>query len=259
VKYLEENKESPFFMYVAFNIPHYPEQPDSKFDKRYESLKMPRKSYAKMVSTVDDRMGLILSKLEELKLRDNTVVIFMSDNGHSAENKRGIEVNDHASGFPKDHYYSAHGGGGNTGKWIGQKGSFLEGGIRVPAIISYPSELPQGAVRDQAISATDWFPTILDLCDVERPNVKLDGFSVLPLIASAATPSQHKVMHWGWSSGWAVREGTWKLIGIRDTPKQLVRLDEDLPERTNHLKTQPDVALRLLKLHNAWLTETTGK
>jgi arylsulfatase A len=259
VKYIEENKASPFFMYVAFNIPHYPEQADKKFDERYEALKMPRKSYAKMVSTVDDRMGQILDKLEELKLRDNTIVIFMSDNGHSAENKSGIDVDNHASGFPKGHYYSAHGGGGNTGKWIGQKGSYLEGGIRVPAIISYPGKLPQGAVRDQAISATDWFPTILDLCKIERPKVKLDGYSVLPLIESESAPTQHKVMHWGWSVGWAVREGNWKLIGVRNDARQLVRLDGERPERTNHLKAQPKVAERLLQLHRDWLVETKAK
>ena len=85
-------------------------------------------------------------------LTENTIVIFQSDNGHSTENSKGISVEEHTSGLPKGHYYLAHGGGGNTGKWIGSKGSFLEGGIRVPAIVSCPAKLPKGEVRDQAVT-----------------------------------------------------------------------------------------------------------
>ena len=79
--YIDKQKDRPFFLYVAFNIPHYPEQHDRKFDERYRDLPMPRQSYARMISTTDDRMLQILNKLEEHKLRENTIVIFMSDNG----------------------------------------------------------------------------------------------------------------------------------------------------------------------------------
>ena len=166
-------------MYVAFNVPHYPEQADKKFDDRYKNMKMPRRSYAKMISTTDDRMGKIVGYLEKQGLRDNTIIIFMSDNGHSAEDIK-IRRENHKSGMTVGTNYGANGGGGNAGKWIGHKGTFLEGGIRVPAIISYPAKLPKGAVRDQAITAMDWMPTILDLCDVPKPDVKLDGKSILP-------------------------------------------------------------------------------
>ncbi|MGY8660664.1 MAG: sulfatase/phosphatase domain-containing protein, partial [Verrucomicrobiales bacterium] len=85
-------------------------------------------------------------------------------------------------------------GGGSTGKWIGHKGQFLEGGIRVPAIISYPAKLPKGEVRDQIVTAMDWYPTILKLCGVEAKPVwpKLDGHNILPLIDSAAVKSNYK-------------------------------------------------------------------
>jgi arylsulfatase A-like enzyme len=159
-RFLDENKSKPFFLFVSFNLPHYPEQAYTKFDEIYAKLPVPRRSYAKVISTVDDHMGQILKKLDELGLRDNTIIIFISDNGHSSESYR-IRVENHNSGLPKGHNYGANGGGGNTGKWRGAKGSFFEGGIRVPAVISYPSEIPANVVRDQAITLADFYPTIL--------------------------------------------------------------------------------------------------
>jgi len=256
LKFIEANKARPFFLYLAFNIPHYPEQPDKKFDERYKDLPMPRRSYAKMISTVDDRMGLVIAKLKELGIRDNTIVIFMSDNGHSNERNR-IRMDNHNSGLPKGTRYGANGGGGNTGKWIGAKGSFLEGGLRVPAIISYPKALPRGAVRDQAITAADWFPTISELCGLPLPKVKLDGQSLMKIIKSADEPTHHKVMHWQWQNRWAVREGDWKLIGSGGRPRSLVNLAGDKPERENFLKSRPEIAKRLGDLHLKWIREVT--
>ncbi len=256
VEYIEANKDTPFFMYVAFNIPHYPEQPDVKFDERYKDMEMPRRSYAKMVSTVDDRMGAIMKKLEETGIRGNTIVLFLSDNGHSAENNSGIRVDNHTSGFPKGHYYSANGGGGNTGKWIGHKGQFYEGGVRVPAILSYPARLPKGVVRDQAVIGADWFPTILKLCDVKLPKVKLDGRSLLPLIKSPDDPSPHKVLHWGWAGKWAVREGPWKLSGQGEKALHLGNLDDEAPEVKDYLEENPERVKRLRDLHNQWAKDT---
>ncbi|NQU21962.1 MAG: sulfatase-like hydrolase/transferase [Candidatus Nealsonbacteria bacterium] len=254
IEWIRQNKARPWFCYYAMNIPHYPEQADAKFDRRYADLEMPRQSYAKMISTTDDRIGRVLARLDELKIRDRTIVVFMSDNGASAETA-AIRVDNHASGLPKGHNYGANGGGGNTGKWRGHKGTYLEGGLRVPAIISYPAKLPVGAVRDQAIIAADWYPTILELCGVEQPGVKLDGASVLPLIEDARRPTHHEELHWAWGAGWAVRVGDWKLIGARDQPKSLVNLSDESPEATNHLKAQPDVAQSLHARHKEWLSE----
>lgn len=259
VQYMDSNKDVPFFMYVAFNLPHYPEQPDTRFDKRYKDLKMPRQSYAKVISTVDDRMGIIVTKLEELGLRDDTVIIFMSDNGYSVEDCF-IEEENHASGRPKGHHYGAFGGGGNTGKWRGAKATYYEGGIRVPAIISFPSKLPKGAVRDQAISCMDWFPTIMELCGVPLPEVKLDGQSIMPIIKSADAPTHHKVMHWHFEQRWAVREGDWKLISApQGEPDFLGSLADEEPERRNYIKEKPEIAEKLFQLHNDWIKEMMPK
>ncbi len=215
---------------------------------------MPRQAYARMISTTDDRMGRIMQRLDHHGLTRNTIVVFMSDNGHSTETPT-IKVDKHSSGLPKGTNYGANGGGGNTGKWRGQKGTFFEGGLRVPAIISYPAELPKGVVRDQAITAMDWMPTILELCEVALPDVPLDGASLLPVIRSATAESPHSVLHWQWGKRWAVREGEWKLVGHRDKGQFLGNLSDPQPEVENHLKANPEVVQRLEALHKQWLNE----
>ncbi len=196
-QFIESNKEVPFFLTVAFNLPHYPEQPTEKFKNAYADLPMPRQSYARVISSVDDHIGRVLDKLDATGLSGKTIVILMSDNGHSTEDNNGISVDDHASGYPRGHYYLAHGGGGNTGKWIGSKGSFLEGGVRVPAIIRYPEKIPAGETRDQVVTIMDWFPTVLELCGIKQEvgAPKLDGRSMSRIIAEPSAPSQHEVLH----------------------------------------------------------------
>jgi len=259
VQYIEDNKAGPFFITVAFNLPHYPEQPGEKFKDAYADMPMPRQSYARVISTVDEHIGRILRKLEQTGVRDNTIVIFMSDNGHSTENNAGIAVDNHASGYPRGHYYLAHGGGGNTGKWIGQKGSFLEGGIRVPAMISYPAKLPQGEVRDQIVTIMDWFPTVLELCGIKPQSnaSKLDGRSLTPVIADPHAPAAHDVLHFAWANQWAVRKGDWKLISqlnrqSKTTELSLHNLAEPSPEVKDHHAEQPQVVKELQALHQAW-------
>lgn len=255
--YIQENKDNPFFLYLAFNIPHYPEQSDSAFDERYADLPEPRRSYAKMISTVDDRIGRILTHLDTLGLRENTIVIFMSDNGHSTEETE-IRYDDHLSGLPKGHDYCAHGGGGYTGKWRGEKKSYFEGGIRVPAIISAPGRLPKGEVRDQVITAMDWYPTLLELCNITpAEELSLDGRSIVNLIRDNAAPSPHGILHWEWRDTWAILDGDWKLIGDKEQANFLSNLSDEAPEQKNYLSEKPELAQRLHQAHRDWLEETT--
>ena len=252
LRFIEENRERPFFLYVPFNIPHYPEQPLGQFEAKNEDQPDDaRRSYAAIVATTDHYIGQIVGQLEKHGLRDNTIVIFMSDNGHSEETGMRIRFDNHKSGLAKGHPYGAS-GGGNTGKWRGHKGTFLEGGIRVPAIISFPGRLPQAAVRQQAVTAMDWMPTVLELCDLPRPPVQLDGASLVPLIDSADAKSPYSELHWQWGQRWAVREGDWKLLGQRDQPQALHRLSDNEPEKENYLEQKPDLVERLLALHRDW-------
>jgi arylsulfatase A-like enzyme len=261
--FIEQNRDKPFFLYLAFNIPHYPEQALAEHEKLYAHLKDPaRRSYGAVVTTTDHYIGKVVNRLEALGLREKTIVIFMSDNGHSEEKGLAIRVDEHTSGYPKGHPYGAS-GAGNTGKWIGHKGTFLEGGIRVPAIISYPGTLPQGQVRDQIMTAMDWFPTVAELCRVERkPDApSLDGHSLLPLIKSPDAESAYKgVLHFSWRGDWAVREGEWKLISTspRSSAKPVLSLHNlagEHPEAVDHFKDQPEIVARLQALHETWAGE----
>ena len=156
---------------------------------------MPRRSYAAITPPTDHYIGLVLEKLDKLKLTQNTIVIFQSDNGHSAENKATINIDDHASDYPKGHYYSANGGGGNTGKWITAKDSFLEVGIRVPVTVSWPAKLPQGIVRDPNVTIMDWLPSLMQWCEIDAPELQLDGKSLQPIIDSLEQPTSHPILH----------------------------------------------------------------
>jgi arylsulfatase A len=122
--FIKENKNAPFFLYLAYNTPHYPLQPTAKWRDYYKDLPSPRREYAGFVSSTDESIGKILDFLEKEKLKENTVVIFLSDHGHSYEER-------------------TKGGGGNAGPYRSGKFSLFEGGIRVPAIISWKGRLPE--------------------------------------------------------------------------------------------------------------------
>lgn len=266
IGFIEENRNNPFFLYVAFNLPHYPEQPDDQFATSYLDLDEPRRSYAKVVSTVDDKIGQIVHKLEELSLRENTLIIFMSDNGHSTE-ETFIRIDDHSSGLPKGTNYCANGGGGYTGKWRGAKSGFLEGGIRVPAIVSFPGHFPENEFRDQAITVMDFFPTLCELLGSDLPDRPIDGQSLIPIIKSNA-PSKHEIMFFEWRNQWAVIDGKWKLIiNGRDTtgkfsthPQKeekmespyLANLEDEHPEEKNYALEHPEIVKRLMALIDEW-------
>lgn len=265
IEFLDQAKDKPFFLYLPLNTPHYPEQPLARHLAQFDKLEEPLRTYAAFLATTDESIGRIVGKLKTLNLHRKTIIIFMSDNGHQSYQSFDffqIKVDEHASGLPRGYRFSSgagpNDGGGNTGKWIGQKGTFLEGGVRVPAIISYPAKLPSGEVRDQAITAMDWFPTVLELCGLEVPATKLDGRNLLPLIHDKTTPSPHQVLHFQWQNKWAVREGHWKLVrhkGPRSNAKErftLHNLSDELPERKNYALEKPEKVKQLLKIRLEW-------
>jgi arylsulfatase A len=246
-QFIEQNQQQPFFLYFAINTPHYPLQPETKWLDRYAHLPSPRKEYAAFVSTTDEKIGQVLRKLDDLKLRENTIVIFMSDHGHSTEER-------------------TFGGGGSSGPYRGAKFSLFEGGIRVPAIISWPGSLPQNQVRGQMGVGTDWVPTVAALCNVSLPQERLDGKNLINVIRSEKAPSPHQVFHWQFQEQWAVRDGDWKLIGNpRDTSDKgpltdedklfLVNPAQDPSEMKNLANQQSKIVQRLKKLHDDWEQE----
>jgi arylsulfatase A-like enzyme len=249
-EFMQRQRGRPFFMYYALNTPHYPYQGDAKWLREFQHLPYPRNLYAAFVAAQDERLGALLAKLDELDLTNNSIIVFQSDNGHSTEER-------------------AHFGGGSAGSYRGAKFSLLEGGIRLPAIISWPGNLPRNEARDQVGHACDWLPTLAELTGVKPPERALDGRSLAAVIKEANAPSPHvdHALHWqvgaGAKADWAVREGDWKLIGkSRDTTSGdgakpielfLVNLKEDPGEKTNRAEQHPEILGRLRKLHEEHL------
>lgn len=243
--FIEEHQEEPFFLYWAINTPHYPLQGEEKWREHYKDLPSPRREYAAFVSTADEKIGELVSKVEELGLRENTIIILMSDHGHSVEER-------------------TFGGGGNAGPYRGAKFSLFEGGIRVPAIISWPGQLPENEVREQMGVGVDWYPTIAELCNVPLNQSDLDGSSIVPIIRSDNATSPHDTFHWATGrEQWAVRQGDWKLIGNPYDPTDkapipegqkyfLVNLTEDIAEMNNLADQHPEKVKAMEKLHAEW-------
>ena len=249
-QFIEANRDRPFFLFLPFNIPHYPLQGLPEFRARYADLPEPRRSYAALMSTLDAKVGEVIGKVDALGIRRRTLIIFLSDHGHSTEVR-------------------TMSGGGSAGPYRGSKFSLFEGGIRVPAIVSLPGVIPEGEVRDQFGVAVDWLPTIAEICGVPVPERKIDGKSLFPIIRSASALASHRVFHWQTGGGrnpqWAVREGSLKLVvGARDTDGSRVGGDDtiflsdlavDATERHNLRSERPDDVARLRRLHEEWIED----
>lgn len=250
----DEQKKQPWFLYWAINWPHYPLQGTSRWREYYarHGLTGNRAKYATFVSSLDERIGRVLDFLEERGLREDTLIILQSDHGHSTEER-------------------AFGGGGNSGPYRGAKACLFEGGLRVPAMVSWPGVIPEGEVRDQLAVGCDWFPTLAEFCGADLPDSRqLDGRSLVDVIRSAEAPSPHDGFYWLMGTGqwrqWAVREGPWKLLGDphdtsepeRKLPLEgddaklfLVNLENDIGETRNVAEQHPEVVARLLARHFA--------
>jgi arylsulfatase A-like enzyme len=246
-RFLENNQNTSFFLYYAINLPHYPLQGKDTWRDYYKDLESPRDMYAACLSTIDERIGRMVKKLESLNLRDNTIIIFQSDHGHSTEER-------------------TFGGGGNAGIYRGAKFSFFEGGIRVPAIISWPGTLPENDVRDQMCINVDWFPTILDLCNISFDEDAVEGKSIKEVLLANA-PSTHEAFWWyADKNRWAVRKGDWKLLKNPVDPSRkapitendslfLVNIQSNPGELENLAGKFPEKVTELIQVYTDWYTK----
>ena len=244
-KFIDGHKDEPFFLYWAINMPHYPLQGIEKWRKKYEHLEAPRRIYAAFVSTMDELIGRVITHLDELGLRENTLIIWLSDHGHSIESR-------------------TFGGGGSAGDYRGHKFTLWEGGIRIPCMVSWPGHIPQNAVRNQVAVSIDWMPTIAEYCGIKPPDVEIDGMSIKSIIDSANAPTPHKVIQWESNRHWAVREGNWKLVhngpateykgrNISKVENFLSNMTGDTTETKNLAEAHPEIVERLTGLHKEWI------
>ncbi len=234
LRFVERHKDGPFFLFLSYNAPHAPLQTSEKYLARFPHIKDERRrTYAAMVSAVDDGVGRLLAKLRELQLEDDTLVVFLSDNGGPTP--------DNAS---------------DNRPLRGQKGSPWEGGIRVPFAAQWPGHIPKGLVYEQPVISLDIFATIAALAqaplDPARP---LDGVNLMPYLTGEKSGAPHDAIYLRmFDRGvFAVRSGHSKLvIPTRDAPAQLFDLSQDLSESRNLAGTQAAEVARLEQLRQTW-------
>ncbi len=234
--FIKQNKEQPFFMYLAYNAVPVPMQAKKEMMDRFASIpNSGRRTYAAMMASLDEGVGKVLATLKENKLDNNTIVIFLNDNG-------GPKVNS-----------------SDNGPLHGNKGSVWEGGIRVAFMMKWPGNIPENTVYKNPVSALDILPTSLAASVGKREgNKKLDGVNLLPYLNKKTASLPHDILFWRRGEGHAVRAGKWKLIKVKAEPILLFDLDKDISETTNLANKYPDVVKNLLSKLNAWEKELSA-
>ncbi|MCC7494570.1 MAG: sulfatase-like hydrolase/transferase [Fimbriimonadaceae bacterium] len=239
--------EQPFFLYLGYNAPHYPMHAPPEYLDRFPGLPWDRQIMAAMLSSVDDGVGAVVAALQRAGLRDDTLIFFQSDNGPSRESRNWLD------GTP-DPYY-----GGTAGGLKGHKFSLYDGGIKMPAILNWPAQVPAGQVIDEVGVAMDIFPTILRACGGDPSRYDLDGLDVLPVFTSQAA-SPHELIGWEQGHQTALRHGPWKLVldgqiveGV--CPEDAVHLSDlrvDPGEQVNLAAQQPALCEQLVGWARNW-------
>ena len=256
IGFIKDNADKPFFLYLPYAIPHaeltvpedsmapylklnWPEKPKiegkgntgggsgygSQYKRGYCGQSHPNATYAGMISRMDRSIGQILDLLDELKLSDNTLVIFSSDNGPSPEGGQSLKF-----------FNSA-------GPLSGAKRSMREGGIRVPTIARWPGKITPGRTSGHPSAFWDFLPTACELAGVEPPG-DIDGISYLPeLMGRTEAQKKHEYFYWIW----AVRVGKWKLYPRGKNRYALYDLENDLAEKHDLADKMPDVVARCSK------------
>ena len=239
--------EAPFFLYLPYNTPHYPMHAPKKYIDRFPHLSPDRRIMAAMLSALDDGVGDILDELTRQDILENTFIFFQSDNGPSRETRNWLD------GTP-DPYY-----GGSAGALKGHKFSLYEGGIRMPALMSWPARIPAGQVIAEPGVAMDIFPTCLKIAGGDPGQYELDGQDVLPMVTEGAA-SPHETLYWEMDGQTAVRRGDWKLVLngrlVEGAPVEdaihLANLAEDMGERYNLAAEEPELTAQLCAKAEAW-------
>jgi arylsulfatase A len=244
VKFIRENRERPFFLYLPHYAVHTPLQakPElvAKYEKIPEAQRQGKPVYAAMVESMDESIGRVMATLRELGLEQDTMVIFTSDNGgfYNATSNAPLRAN---------------------------KGAYYEGGIRVPLIVKWPGVAKAGHVSSEPVTSTDFYPTCLAAAGLPpRPNQHMDGRNLQPLLAGGATLGRPAIF-WHFPhyndhphsvpSG-VIRQGPWKLIETFDPEGlELYNLADDLGEQRNLAAIQPARVAELKRALDAWRVE----
>ena len=246
--FVDRHAGKPWFLYLAFNAVHGPMEAATRYAERFPQLSGGRKTYATMLTAMDDAIGAVLARLREHQLEENTLIVFFADNG----GPEGVNSSD-------------------NGPLRGVKGNAFEGGIRVPFMMQWKGRLPAGKVFDLPAIQLDVLPTALAAAGVAvRPEWQFEGVDLLPYLRGEKTDAPHEALFWRFGEQFAVRMGDWKLVKAfggagEDGPAnprravaqsaegaQLFHLGRDIGETTDLAATEPERVKQLAAAWNAW-------
>jgi len=233
VAFIERHTEEPFFLYVPYNAPHTPLQVTDEYYQRFPDISdEAERIYAAMVSSLDDGVGEILDTLKKNELWDDTLVVFLSDNGCATYTNACF--ND---------------------PLFGGKLTMFEGGQRVPFFMQWPGTLPAGTTYDSMVSALDIFPTAVAAAGGELPEGR-DGVDLLPHLTGAEENVPHEALFWRNGANSAVRKGRWKLVNLGEGHHVLLYdVLADIGEKNDLAAEHPEVVKELSDLLSAWQSE----
>ena len=227
--FITRKEQQPWFLYLSYNSPHTPMQAKEEDMARYAHITPKRRqTYCAMQHCMDENIGKIVAKLKETGQLENTLIVFISDNGGSVTSSSAINA-------PLN----------------GMKGSFMEGGLRVPIIMQWPSKIKAGQTYRNPVIALDLAPTFVALAGgtIEEESVgvgrsafqrKRDGVNLLPYIQNDIDQEPHEALYWRMAlRGSAIRKGDWKLIRSPHHPTMLFDLSNDLSEQDNLANQMP--------------------
>ena len=231
VDFIQRNQRQPFYLHLAYNAPHDPLQATDAYLARFPNIaNTDRRTFAAMMAALDDGVGNILAKLRELKLEENTLVVFFSDNG----------------GIPRVNTSL------NT-PFNGQKDQLLEGGIRIPFMLQWKGYLPAGVVNNAPITSLDVVPTAVSAAVGRRfSDTALDGVNLIPFLSGVETALPHDKLFWrSGTTQYAMRAGDWKLLFFQNTTR-LYNLATDQGESLNLAASNPTKLNELKALYDQW-------
>ncbi|QDU59333.1 Arylsulfatase precursor [Planctomycetes bacterium Pan216] len=237
VSFVERHQSEPFFLYLAYNAPHSPNHATQHYlDRTWHIEDGFRTVYAAMILGVDDGVGRLMTTLDQLDLRERTLVFFISDNGGRL--------------------------GSDNRPLRGHKGMLFEGGIRVPFLASWPGHLPKGVDYDEPVSALDIFATAAAIAGADTSAIKpLDGVDLMPYLTGEKKGSPHDALYWRviGGQGWAIREGDYKLVNAAALDKrQLFDLAHDPRETHDLSKEHPEIVSQLKNRYDTWNSQLTA-
>ncbi len=243
-----QQKKQPFFLYMAHYAVHLPYNADDRFIQRYldRGLPQPEAAYAALVEGMDESLGQLMDYLDQHHLTENTIIVFMSDNGGFSHPPR--------QGASNTQNYPLRGG----------KGSLYEGGVREPMIISWNGVTKPGTVNNQYVIMEDFYPTILEWAGIRKYKTvqTVDGRSMVPFLKQPGLRDQTRPLVWNFPNDWtggrlgednswltAIRQGNWKLIYFEKQQRlELYNLEEDIHEAVNVAERYPGKTKELARL-----------